>query len=115
MRRFIAPLGLAFGVALTAFAAAPASAAPVTRSVIAVTDASTPAACRTVERRVRSGGVERITRTRECTRPRYEERRVYRDDRRVYRDERRAYRSDRGYRAYERPRYQAPGLTINVR
>lgn len=108
MRRFIAPLGLAFGVAVTAFAAAPASAAPVTRSVVTVTDVATPAACRTVERRVRSNGVTRITRTRECTRPRVVERRVYRDDRRVYRDDRRYYRPDR-------PRYQQPGLTINVR
>lgn len=106
MKTFLASAGLALGLGL--LAAAPASAAPIVKSTVTATAVTADAQCRTVEKRVRRNGVTRITRTRECSdygRPRYSERRVYRERTYGY-GPRRVYR-DRGY-------YSRPGLSIRV-
>lgn len=109
MKTFLLSASLALG--LGALALSPASAAPIVKSTVVSSNVATDAACRTVERRVRSGGVTRITRTRECSsdRPRFSERRVYRE-RRFDNGPRRGYRD--GYR-HDRRDYR-PGLSIRV-
>ncbi|GLK79486.1 hypothetical protein [Methylopila turkensis] len=99
MKTLLLSTGLAFGLGV--FALAPASAAPVVKSTVVTTGVVSDSACRMVEKRVRRNGVVRITRTRECTRPRVVERRVYRDNRRY------------APRPYYRPDPR-PGISIRV-
>lgn len=113
MKSILLSASLALG--LGALAAAPAAAAPIVKSTVVATEASTDAACRTVERRVRSNGVTRITRTRQCDsyRPRYTERRVYRrgyggEYRRAY-----GYGPRPLYRSH-RERYDRPGISVRI-
>lgn len=111
MKTFLLSASLALG--LGALALSPASAATVVKSSVATSRVADDAACRVVERRVRSGGVTRITRSRQCDdydRPRYSERRVSRE--RAY-----GYGPRRGYRDGYRDGYRRddrPGLSIRV-
>lgn len=109
MKTFLLSASLALG--LGALALSPASAATIVKSTVVSSDVASDAACRVVERRVRSGGVTRITRSRECDdygRPRYGERRVYRERAYGFGPRRDGFR-DRGYRRDDRP-----GLSIRV-
>lgn len=103
MKTILLSTGLA--AALGVFAMAPASAAPIaTHGVVLAPAGATDVACRTVTKTTYRNGVKRSVTSRECSRDRYVERRVYRD---------RGYRTyDRGYRSYDRPR---SGLSINIR
>lgn len=98
-------LSTGFAAMLGAFAIAPASAAPIaTHGVVLAPAGATDVACQTVRRTTYRNGVKRVVTSRECSRDRYVERRVYREDRRGFRGDRRDYR-----------RYDRPGLNINIR
>ncbi|MBB3973877.1 hypothetical protein [Hansschlegelia beijingensis] len=96
----------ALALGLGAFAAAPASAAPIaTHATIAAPAAVSDVACRTVRKTVWRNGVKRTVTSRECDRAN----RSWRRDRVVER----RYRP--GPRPYYRPAPPRPGIGIYVR
>lgn len=107
MKGLILSAGLALG--LGGLSLTPAAAAPLAPvGVVVAPSLVDNVACRTVTKSVRRNGVTRITKTQQCDRPRYSQRRVYGNSRRVY--DRRVYRNDR---PYYRPAPR-PGFTVRV-